>query len=215
MGWNPKKEAEKAARKVAEKIVKQVLEPVGNRIKRECNDLGDSIRGSLRKRGREMEGLIDEAADKAEGRLRGLGNEIEDGLTEKLPELVEDVVQELAQAASERSIKEALDNACDVIEVMAPSNFTLIFGVELALVVQGEVTVSVAFPNPTAKLTEMRRWANSPPSGRAQIVECIRDFGPESLGAEFKVSGNGLAVEWDGDDKYDRIDAFLEKHGVD
>ena len=29
-----------------------------------------------------------------------------------------------------------------------------------------------------------------------------------------KVSGNGLAAEWDGDDKYDRIDAFLKKHGV-
>ena len=31
---------------------------------------------------------------------------------------------------------------------------------------------------------------------------------------EFKVSGNGLSAEWDGDDKYERIDAFLKKHGV-
>ena len=215
MGWNPKKEAEKAARRVAEKIVKQILEPVGNKIKRDLNNLYGSIESKIKRRGREMEGLIDEAADKAEGRLRGLGGEIEDGLTEKLPELVEDAVEKLAQAASEQSIKEALDNAADVIEVMSPSSFTLIFGVELALVVQGEVTVSVALPNPTAKLTEIRHWAEHPPSGREQIIECIRDFGPESLGAEFKVSGNGLAVEWDGEDKYDRIDAFLEKHGVD
>ena len=37
---------------------------------------------------------------------------------------------------------------------------------------------------------------------------------PESLSAEFKVSGNGLGAAWDTDDKFDRIDAFLEKHGV-
>ena len=98
---------------------------------------------------------------------------------------------------------------------MAPTRFTLIFGVELALVVQGEVTVAVSIPNPTAKLTEIRAWANNPPSGRAQIIECIRDFAPESLSVEAKVSGNGIAAEWDGDDKYNRIDAFLEKKGVD
>ena len=99
--------------------------------------------------------------------------------------------------------------------MMAPTRFTLIFGIELALVVQGEVGVSVTFPNPAARLTEIRKWAANPPSGRAQIIECIKDFGPESVGAEFKISGNGLAVEWDGDDKYDRVDAFLAKHGID
>ena len=80
--------------------------------------------------------------------------------------------------------------------------------------IQGEVTVSCSFPNPVAKLTEIRKWAANPPQGRGQIIECIKDFGPESLGVEFKVSGNGMAAEWDGSDKYDRIDAFLKKHGV-
>ena len=132
--------------------------------------------------------------------------ETREAFEEKLPELIEEAARKLAQEASERSIKEALDNAADVIELMAPTRFTLIFGVELALVIQGEVTVSFSFPNPVAKLTEIRRWAANPPKGRAQIIACIKDFGPESLGVEFKVSGNGMAAEWDGDDKYDRID---------
>ena len=53
-----------------------------------------------------------------------------------------------------------------------------------------------------------------PTKGGAQIIACIKDFGPSSLSAEFKVSGNGISATWTGDDKYDRIDAFLKKHGV-
>ena len=155
-----------------------------------------------------------EVIDEIEKTGKRVGSEIEEGLTEKLPQIIEDTALKLAKAASAGSIKKALDNAADVIEVMAPSKFTLIFGVELALVVQGEVTVSFSFPNPAAKLTEIRAWADKPPKGRAQVIECIKDFGPESLAVEFKVSGNGLAAEWDGDDKYDRIDSFLKKHGV-
>ena len=98
---------------------------------------------------------------------------------------------------------------------MSPSSFTLIFGIEMALVIQGEVTVSVSLPNPTAKLTEIRKWADKPPAGRAKIIECIKDFGPESLGVEMKVSGNGMAAEWDSGDKYDNVSMpFLEKHGI-
>ncbi len=144
----------------------------------------------------------------------GLTDKLPELVTEKLPELIEDAAQKLASEAAENAIKEALDNAADCIEMLAPTRFTLIFGVELALVVQGEVTVAATIPNPAAKLTEIRRWAARPPKGRAQIVACIKDFGPESLAVEAKVSGNGIAAEWDGDDKYDRIDAFLEKHGV-
>ena len=80
--------------------------------------------------------------------------------------------------------------------------------------IQCEITVSVTIPNPVARLTEIRKWADDPPKGRAQIIDCIKDFGPESLTVEGKVSGNGLAAAWDGEEKYDRIDAFLEKHGV-
>ena len=155
---------------------------------------------------------IDDTLEKLPSRIE---DEVEEAVTEKLPDLLEDAAKAMASEAAKLSIEEVLEEAADTIEIMAPSKFTLIFGIELALVVQGEVGVSVTFPNPVAKLTEIRKWAENPPRGRAQIIECIKDFGPESLGAEFKVSGNGLAAEWDGDDKYDRIDAFLKKHGVD
>ena len=138
----------------------------------------------------------------------------EEAFVEKLPALIEEAALKLAREASQRSIKEALNNGADVIELLSPTKFTLIFGIELALVVQGEVTVMFSFPNPAAKLTEMRAWARKPPKGRVQIIQCIKDFGPTSIAVQLKVSGNGLAAEWDGDDKYNRIDAFLKKHGV-
>ena len=127
---------------------------------------------------------------------------------------MEDTVEDLLEKAAEGAIERALNNAADVIELLAPTRFTLIFGVELALVVQGEVTVGFTFPNPVAKLTEVRKFAKNPPRGRKQIVACVQEFGPESLAVEAKISGNGIACEWDGDDKYERLDAFLAKHGV-
>ena len=81
--------------------------------------------------------------------------------------------------------------------------------------VQAEFTVSLDLPNPVSKLTEIRKWADDPPNGRGEIMECVEDFGPEGLTVEFKVSGNGLSATWDGEDKYDRLDSFLAKHGVD
>ena len=211
MGWNPVKEAEKKAKEAVNKVIKPAVKGAEDAVWKARR----AAYAKITETGRKIEDNLDKVEDQAEARLRKVGEEVEDGLTEKLPDLVEDAARAIAEEASERSIKEALDNAADVIEMMAPTRFTLIFGIELALVVQGEVGVSVTFPNPAAKLTEIRHWANDPPSGRAQIIECIKDFGPESLGAEFKISGNGLAVEWDGDDKYERIDAFLAKHGVD
>ena len=154
---------------------------------------------------------IDDTLEKLPARIE---DEVEETVTEKLPDLIEDAARAIAKEAAKVSIAEVLDNAADCIEVMAPSKFTLVFGIEMALVVQGEVTVQFTFPNPVARLTEIRKWADDPPSGRKQIIECIKDFGPDSVGAEFKVSGNGLAAEWDGSEKYDRIDAFLKKHGV-
>ena len=194
------KEAEEFFTKEAEKVVEQIF----NRAKRDIERFAESaVKDTREAFTKELPALAEKAFD-----------ETKQAFVEELPQLIEDVALKFAKEASERSIKEALDNAADVIEVMAPTRFTLIFGVELALVIQGEVTVSCSFPNPVAKLTEIRKWAANPPRGRAQIIECIKDFGPESLGVEFKVSGNGLAAEWDGDDKYDRIDAFLKKHGV-
>lgn len=222
MGWNPFKEAEKKAKEV----VKKIVEPAARKCERWVYDVKDKCKASVRKVGGEVEKKLWEIKDQCknsirkvgsevEDKVREVGQEIEDGITEKIPDLIEEGLKEIAEEASERSIKEVLDNAADVIEMMAPSEFTLIFGIELALVVQGEVTVCLTFPNPAAKLTEIRQWAKRPPKGRSQIIECIKDFGPDSLGAEFKISGNGISVEWDGEDKYDRVDAFLEKHGVD
>ena len=211
MGFNPIKEAEKKAKKAIDKIIKPATKA--------AEDAVWKVRRAAYAKIKQVQGQAEEALEKveeeAERNIRKVGEEVEEGLTEKLPALVKDVAEDMAEAASSRSIKEALDNAADVIEMMQPSSFTLIFGVELALVVQGEVTVAVAFPNPAAKLTEIRKWAKNPPEGRAQIIECIKTFAPESLSVEFKVSGNGLAAEWSGEDKYDRVDAFLAKHGID
>ena len=202
--------------------VEQAIRDVGDDVKKGLQKTGADCRNGVRAMGREVEDGLQKAARETQDafakELPALAEkafaETKEAFVEELPALVEAAALQLAKEASSRSIKEALDNAADVIEMMAPTRFTLIFGVELALVVQGEVTVQFSFPNPVAKLTEIRKWADKPPSGRGQIIACIKDFGPESLGVELKVSGNGLAAEWDGDDKYDRIDAFLKKHGV-
>ena len=173
------------------------MESLGKDIERAASDAGTAIK----------------RLDSVDDDIRKVWEKIED-LPDTIEDLVEEAFEELAQEATQQAIKEVLDSAADVIEIMAPTRFTLTFGIELALVVQAEVGVSCTFPNPVAKLTEIRHWAENPPKGRAQIIECIRDFAPESLSAEFKVSGTGLGAEWDGDDKFDRVDAFLEKHGV-
>ena len=215
MGFNPFKAAEKKAKDAVNSVVRKVLNPAVRKAEDTARGLSSGIERKARQVTSAAEDKIDDVRDDALKSIKQAAHEVEDGLTDKLPELVEDVVEALAEDAAEKAIKEALDNAADVIEMMAPDSFTLIFGIELALVVQGEVCVSVAFPNPAAKLTEIRKWAANPPRGRSQIMDCIRDFGPEALGVEAKVSGNGIAAEWSGEDKYDRVDAFLAKHGVD
>ena len=238
MGWNPfKKKSWKKVGKAIEKTAKdtgKVFEKVGDDVEKSFEELAAETERFFIK---EAEQVVQQIFDKgkrdiervAENALKETKDafvkdlpalaeaafaEPKEAFVEELPALLEEAIRKLASEASRRSIKGALDNAANVIEVMAPTRFTLIFGVELALVIQAEVTVSCSFPNPVAKLTEIREWAANPPRGRGQIIECIKDFGPESLAVEFKVSGNGMAAEWDGDDKYDRIDAFLEKHGL-
>ena len=205
----------KEARNVVQKIFNDAKRDIERFAEKATQETRDAFTKDLPKL---AEAAFQETRDAFEKELPALAEkafeETKVAFVEELPSLLEEAALKLAKEASARSIKEALNNAADVIEVMAPTKFTLIFGIELALVVQGEVTVQFSFPDPVAKLTEVRQWAKKPPKGRSQIIACIKDFGPESLSVEFKVSGNGLAAEWDGDDKYDRIDTFLKKHGV-
>ena len=221
MGWNPVKEAEKKAKKAVDKIIKPAVKRAENTINGLLNGAKNSINDSLNEAKNSIKWNLNKARnsikwnlDKAKEDIQDTANEAKNDITKELPELVENVAHKIASEAAKDAIGKVLDVACDTIELFAPTRYTMTFGIELALVVQGEVTVTFTIPNPIAKLTEIRKWAKNPPKGRAQIIECIRDFGPESLTGEFKISGNGLTSEWDGDDKYDKIDAFLSKHGV-
>ena len=236
MSANPFKSLENKIKKGINKFgdeVRRGVNQVGDEVKRGVNQVGNEVEDSVKRTGNDVRNSINQGIAEATKEIEGAGKEVQitfekklpvlaekafdevkERFVEELPALLEEVALKIAREASAKSIKETLDNAADVIEIMSPTKFTLIFGIELALVVQGEVTVAFSFPNPIAKLTEIRKWANKPPRGRRQIIQCIKDFGPESLSAEFKVSGNGLAAEWNGEDKYDRIDAFLKKHSV-
>ena len=66
--------------------------------------MGADCRNGVRVMGREVEDGLQKSA-----------NEIKDGITKELPALIEGVALKLAKEASARSIKEALDNAADVI----------------------------------------------------------------------------------------------------
>ena len=193
--------------KAEKKIRKKVLAEVEDFVEDRFDDVTDAF-----------EDLANKAmsrADRAHDRLNWFKD---GGVIKKIVEQGGDyVLDEIKNKLTDEvvdGIADALDDAADVIETLAPSNFTLVFGAEVALVIQCEITVSVTIPNPVARLTEIRKWADKPPKGRAEIIECIKDFGPESLSIEAKVSGNGMSAGWDGEEKYDRIDAFLEKHGV-
>ena len=161
------------------------------------------------------EDKIEDAQRVAVRGVRQAGEEVKDGITEDLPDLIEDAAKELAEKASEEAAEKALNAALDMVELLAPDEITVTLGMELALVVQGEVTVQVTVPNPVAKTTEIRKWANKPPKGRAKIIECVGDFAPSSVSAEFKVSGNGVSGSWSTGDKLEKLDKFLAKHGVD
>lgn len=197
-------EAARAAKRKAEEA-KREAEKLADRAAKELTvGLIDDLKGVASAGKREVE----KAAEKAV-------KDVEKGVTEKLPELIEEALAELAEDATKNAAKKALEIACDVIETTAPDTYTLTFGVELALIVQGEVTVSLELPNPVARLSKIRAWAEKPPSGRAQIIECVKDFAPQSLTVEGKISGNGGSATYSGEHIYDGLDAFLQKNGVD
>lgn len=153
---------------------------------------------------------IDDKLSEARKEVVELSEQAEDVLTEKLPEVGEHLLQEARRGALEK----ALNELCDGVEMFAPSHSSFTFGLALSFIAEAEIGCTVSIPNPMGRLTEIRKWAKNAPSGRAQIMDCIRDFGPDSLSAGFKVCGNGPDHTWNGDDKYDRIEAFLKKHGV-
>ena len=230
--WNPVREAEKAAKRAVNKIVN----PAVDACKRGMNKLGDQLRSGIRdtaqtaeaglKRGlREAEGGIKSVAHEAEGSLRrvegeiedgvrNVGREVEEGLTEKLPEMVEDAIEDALKAAASEAVQQGLNAALDVIELGSPNTLGLTFGFEAALVLQAECTVRIVVVNPVSKLTEIRKWAANPPKGRSQIIACFKDFGPQSFEVAAKFSGNGPDATWSGEDKYDKLDAFLAKRGL-
>ena len=219
--WNPVKEAEKQAKRAVSKIVN----PAVDACKRGMNKLGDQLRSSIRNTARDAEAGLKRGVHEAEGglrsveseiedRARAVGREVEEGLTEKLPELVEDAIEDAMKAAASGAVQKGLNAALDVIELVSPNTLGLTFGFEAALVVQAEFTVAITIVNPTSKLTEIRKWAANPPNGRSEIIGCFKDFGPTSFSVEGKFSGNGFSAEWAGEDKYDKLDAFLKKFGV-
>ena len=195
-------EAEALARK-AEKVLEREIMNILDKAK----DLANKAKG-------EVEELAKKAKREVEAAGKKAVREVEQGVTEKLPALMEAAAKKLAEEASKEAAKKALSLAIDIIEGTQPDTYTIIFGIELALVVQGEVTVSLELPNPVGRLSKIKAWAEKPPSGRAKIIECIADFGPESITAEAKVSGNGGAATWSGEKAYDALDSFLRKNGV-
>ena len=160
MAFNPFKKGDwdklgKQSKNEFNKIAKAV-EGVGEEVKRELRKVGADCRNGVRVMGREVEDGLRKSAmeitDAFEKKLPALAEkafeETKEAFVEELPALMEEAALKLAKEASAHSIKEALDNAADVIEVMAPTRFTLIFGVELALVYR------VKLPYPSASRTQ-------------------------------------------------------------
>lgn len=215
MGWDPLKEVKKRVKQFRNEAngamnrVRNVGREVERDLERKVPDLVSD----------QLPGLLDQELPRLgsalESRMAVLVTEkVPELITEELPEAMQTELQRLATLAAEDSLRKVLDEAADTIELMSPSWFGFTFGGEFAFVAQIEFTVAVTIPNPVSKLTEIKTWKAKPPKGRAQIIDCIQDFGPSGFEVEFKVSGNGFKAGWDGDDKYDRLDQFLAKRGV-
>ena len=223
MGFNPFKSAEKKAKSAVNSVVDKVLKPQIRDAERTIDGFGNAIE----RRGKAVIKSVDDKADDivvdAVRRVRQEVERAEDGLTErvpeivteKLPDLIEDGFEKLQEEAVKAAMKKALDSFLKVVAIAAPTRASMTFGMALSFVAEGEVGCTVTVPNPVAKITEIRKWAANPPNDLADIMQCIRDFGPESIAAGFKVCGNGPDFEWEGDDKYDRVEAFLSDQGVD
>ena len=219
------KDAGKAAEQLAKDAARETAElarKAEQALEREILSILDDAKKIAGKATGDVENLVKKVEDLGKQAVRDVQEagkraaaEVEKGVTEKLPDLMEAAARKLAEQASQDAAKKALNMACDIIETTAPDKYTLTFGVELALVVQGEVTVNLEIPNPVARLTEIRAWAKKPPTGRAQIIECVKDFAPESLTVEAKLSGNGGSATYSGEHILDGVDRFLAKNGVD
>lgn len=213
-----KRKAEQAARDAKRKAdeARRAAERKAEEAKRKAKELADKAAREL------TVGLVDDLKGVASAGKREIEKaakqaavEIEKEITEKIPELIEEAVEEMTSEAAKNAARQALETAADLIEATAPDTYTLTLGIELALVVQAEVTVNLELPNPVARLSTIRAWAQKPPRGRAQIIECVKDFAPQALTVEAKVSGNGGSATYSGEHLYKSVDKFLAKYGVD
>ena len=169
---------------------------ITKKIRRAFEKLGDQIKSAIRKVGREAE---EEIKDLAQSTLRDVKEKVED--------LVEDGFREVTAAIG----GEGLDIAVDLVETAAPDSITLKLGIDIGVLALG---VSLTVPDPVARLDRIKRWADHPPKGRHEIMACISEFGPQSIGVEGTVLGNGAGAEWSGPDKLTKLDSFMKKRGI-
>ena len=189
-----------------------------------------SIGGQIKHAAHKAEHGVKHAADKVKDGVEGGANkakdgvdkldpdriihQVEDAITKQLPKLIQQGIEEIQKDAVKAAVGKGLNAAIDIIELVSPNSFTLVLGIEAALIIQAEFTISVSIPNPVSKLFVIKGWARNPPHGRSKIIKCIKDFAPSSLEVEAKFSGNGGSAVWDGDDKFDKLNKFLKKQGI-
>ena len=149
---------DKAEKKIRKKVLSEVEDWFEDRIE-DVTDTFDDIEGQLKK----VTSLAESSHRRLEWYKHGgvIKKIVEDGGDYILAEFKEKITGEVLDGMAD-----ALDEAADVIEILAPDQFGLVFGCEVALIVQCEVTVSLDIPNPVARLTEVRAWADSPPQGQ-------------------------------------------------
>ena len=214
-----KKTAKKAGKEI-EKTANQAIDGIDdlvNEAEKSGMSVIDDIKNLANKAKKEVEGAANKAKNEVEDVAKKSIREVE-GVANKakkeIPDLAEKAVKDIVTKAAEDSIKKALESALSVVELLSPNKLGLFFGVELALVVQVAFKVRIVIVYPVSKIAEIRKWAANPPKGRSQIIACFKEFGPQSFSAEIGICGNGWDSEWDGDNKYDKLDAFLKKQGV-
>ena len=169
---------------------------ITKKIRRAFEKLGDSIKSAIRKVGREAE---EEIKDLATSTLRDVKDELED--------LAEDALSKITATIGGEGLKIAVD----MVELIAPDTLSLKLGIDVGVLALG---LSLTIPDPVARLNRIRHWADHPPHGRAKIIECISEFGPQSIGIAGTILGNGASAEWSGADKLAKLDRFLAKRGI-
>lgn len=230
MSFNPFGAAEKAAKSA----VKKVVDPAIREIRKLVSNLEDSVKKEVNSAKKTVEQTvsnavseaektvrnvksevideIDEIRDRSLKEIRNVAGEVEDAVLDELPALIETGFHKLTEDVIREALQRGLNTLADVVELFAPTQISMTFGLALSFVVEGEVSITITIPNPVAKLTEIREWQSKPPSGRDEILRCIQDFAPTSISAGFKIVGNGPDCEWDGDDKFERLNSFMGKY---